>query len=596
MKFSLNVRQFLELFWVCGFVFYHSLYGSAVENKTAIMRLSDIKPGMKGEWHTVVEGNEIKKFPLEVIDTMSTFVGPAQPAIFCRGLDEGQQKIGTVAGMSGSPVYIEGQLIGAYAYGFPWPKEQVLIGVSPIESMFQVLDYESAANIIGENTPIPKAFPEAVPLSAENRSREISPLLVGVGGFSSTVLDRFRQDWLDLGFSLNHLAAVGGSGSVKSGNSDDQLVPGASVAAVLLGGDFKVAAVGVVTWREGNTLLAMGHPFLAQGNVKIPMATANILDIVQSYETSFKLAKVGDVVGSFFQDRLTAMAGRVGLMAPVTNLLFNVTNTEGVKKTYQGDLFHNRDLGPLVASMALSQVLQSTLDGGVDQSYVLKTTIEIENSKSVTQTFYAYGSTGPDQVARAFLKDLRLLLNNRYCFPNIKKITFDIRFEKGIKRIELVDVQVVSGKPKPGGNIRLQLTLQDFLGDKRLEYVQLYIPANRPKGAMQIRIGDVAIARDAYEGVDPLIGFRSFEDIVQYLNQRRSNAAFYVQLVQETKGIHFGGRSLSDLPRSVFACYDTPKAWFKAGFLDARILDEVILPQVGFCIGGPCIFDLIIDY
>jgi hypothetical protein len=92
------------------------------------------------------------------------------------------------------------------------------------------------------------------------------------------------------------------------------------------------------------------------------------------------------------------------------------------------------------------------------------------------------------------------------------------------------------------------------------------------------------------------MGFRSFADIVDYLNTKHANNAFYVQLVQETKGIHFGGKALADLPRSLFASYDTPKAWFKAGFIDAYILDEVILSKKGVCVGGPCVFDLILDY
>ena len=570
------------------------------EIKTPIMPLSEVKPGMKGEWRTVVSGTKIESFPLEVVDVIPTFVGPKQPVIFCRALDDHQKDIGTVAGMSGSPVYIDGKLVGAYAYGFPWPKDQALVGLSPIEEMLKVLAYGKSSTVMGQDgSHIPEGAPGPLPLNQEEpRGLKPVPLLLSVAGFSSSVLSDFSSEWEGLGFTLNALSAVGGDEDhALPLVSDDSglLAPGSAVAAVLLGGDFKVAAAGTVTWKEGDTLLAMGHPFLSQGGVRIPMAAAEIVDIVQSYETSFKLAKIGPTVGSFFQDRLTAMAGEVGVFAPVTQLLFNVTTPKGDVRSYKGDLFQNRDLGPLVAAMALSQTIQSTLDAAFEQSYVLKTRIEVEGFAPIIQSHVAYGPSGASTLAKAFLNDFRLLLNNRFEFPKVKAVTFDIILQEGIKRVELLEVQVISGKPKPGGVLALQLKLKDFLGPIRKSVVHIPLPRNRHKGAVEVRVGGAEMADVAYEGDDPRLGFRSLADVITYLRSYRSNDSLYIQLVQEAPGMQLGGQAMADMPKSVFSLYETPKAWFKAGFLDVQVLHEVILPQGGSCVGGPCILGLNLD-
>ncbi len=566
----------------------------ANSSDTAIMPLSEVRPGMKGEWKTVVSGTQIQSFPLEVIDVVPNFVGPKQSVIFCQSLDEHQMDMGTVAGMSGSPVYIDGKLVGAYAYGFPWPKQQALIGVSPIEEMLKVLDHSESSGVMGAEGPgIPGSAPGVLPLGDEERKNiSATPILLSVAGFSSESIAEFSKDWERLGFMLKVSAAAGGAQTnVEASNESDMLIPGSAVAAVLLSGDFKMAAAGTVTWKEGSRVLAMGHPFLKQGPVRIPMALAEIVTIVQSYETSFKLAKIGDTVGSFFQDRLTALAGEIGVFAPTTNLLINVTTADGQKRSYSGDLFQNRDLGPLVAAMALLQSLNSTLDTAFEQSYFLTSKIQVEGYDPIIQERVACGPLGARQLSREFLEDFRFLLNNKFEFPKVKSIEFDVSLQQGTRHVELLEVQVVSGKPLPGSLLELQLKLKDYQGPVRVESLKIPLPHNRPIGDLELRIGNAKMADAAYRGKDPRLGFRSLRDVINYLRLNHKNGAFYVQLVQEAPGMQFAGRPMMDLPSSTLSLYTSPKSWFKAGTLDSYVLFEKELPQHALCVGGPCIMD-----
>jgi len=573
------IKKYWLLLWMgIQFIISHSITADTIS--TPIMPLSDVRPGMEGYWRTVVQGQEIVQFPLKVIDVIHTFIGPKQPVIFCESLDQSQLTIGTVAGMSGSPVFIDGRLVGAYAYGFPWPKDQVLIGLSPIEEMMKVFDYDDESIIPGAQ-PLPIAATHCA-TSPHTSTRTIA---LSTSGFSDDVLNEFAHQWEAHGFTLKPM----GGGS-NTGNPDlitDDLEPGAAVAAVLLGGDFQMAAAGTLTWCDGKRFLAFGHPFLKQGSVQIPLAKATVVTIVQSYETSFKLAKIGPVVGCITQDRLTAVGGEIGRFAPTTKLTFRVHGPSGQNHIYTGELFQNREIAALIATMAFKQSLQSTLHAASHQSYEVSTRIDIEGYPSIQLHQTAFGPQGASEMAGRFFEDLRFILSNKFEFPRLTATTCDIQIIPGIRRTELLEVQLLNGAIKPGDQLELKLQLQDYFGLKRFETVHLSIPKNRLLSPMSVYIGTAPMANEIVYGHHPILGLRSFSDIVRYLNNRYSDNQIYIQLTQPSTGISLRGTPLDGLPDSVFSVYESSKSYFKAGWISNEVIQQITLPQSGTCVGGP---------
>ena len=256
-----------------------------------ILPLSEIKAGMRGEWHTVVSGTRIDSFPMEVVGIVENFIGPQRPVIICKALDATNILTGPVAGMSGSPVFIDGKLIGAYAYGFLWPKEQSLFGVTPIEDMLEVeSNYPPVFKHAGTNgltraeagadpqwLATPASAASLPPLATLQSAMKPLPTPLFVSGVSERTLRKFAPQLAGLGLEV--MQAPSGR---ASHNIDNDLKPGTPVAGVLMSGDFHFAGTGTVTWRKGNRILAFGHPFLQSGPAEMPMASAEILTVVQS--------------------------------------------------------------------------------------------------------------------------------------------------------------------------------------------------------------------------------------------------------------------------------------------------------------------------
>ncbi|MGH8024029.1 MAG: hypothetical protein ACRED1_10635, partial [Limisphaerales bacterium] len=358
---------------------FFSLLAQA-RDSTPIMPLADVKPGMKGHWRTVVSGTRIDSFPMEVVGVADNFIGPGRPVIICEGLDATNKLTGPVAGMSGSPVYVDGKLLGAYAYGFVFPHDQDLFGVTPIGQMLEVEKYPPASNPWGSEPmaeaagagsaqwmAAPAAGLNVPPLAAMQSVMKPLPTPLFVSGVSQHTLRMFEPELNKLGLQV--MQAPSGSAGPMT-NTD--LEPGAAVSGVLMSGDFDFAGTGTVTWRHGNRILAFGHPFMQSGPTEMPMATAQILTVVSSFEESFKLLNIGRVVGTIYQDRLTAIAGEIGRMPRTTHVEIHLTSPSGAARVYQGDMFQNQLFSPVLTAIALEEALSETMESEEKQTIYLE--------------------------------------------------------------------------------------------------------------------------------------------------------------------------------------------------------------------------------
>jgi len=556
------------------------------DQSTPIMPLADIKPGMQGEWHTVVSGTRIDSFPMRVVGVADNFIGPGRPVIICEGLDATNRLTGPVAGMSGSPVYVDGKLLGAYAYGFTFPHNQDLFGVTPIEEMFEVEKYPPAsdpwgndqmANATDAEAPQWLAAPASgvnVPPLAEMQSlMKPLPTPLFVSGVSQHTLKMFEPQLDRLGLQVMQ-APSGSAGPM----ANTELEPGAAVSGVLMSGDFDFAGTGTVTWRDGNRILAFGHPFLQSGPTEMPMATAEILTVVSSLEESFKLLNVGRTVGTIYQDRLTAIAGEVGRMPRTTHVEIHLTPPHSHERIYQGDMFQNQLLSPTLTAIALEEALFATMESEEKQTIYLETEMDIEGHGTVSLTDAATEENGGFMLAIQQLELYDGLLNNPCEFPHVKSLFFHVRFANGFDWSRLDSLSMDRDEVKPGSTLRAVIGLRNYRGEPSAIPISIPIPADLEVSRLQVFVGDADAAMRLDETPTPP---KTLDQVLDRLRKTRSHQNICVKLLQTTPGLSVEGQNLPDLPPSVVAQFESPDANLRQATLNHVTLWETNFPVSG---------------
>ncbi len=562
------------------------LLSARADDATPIMPLADIKPGMTGEWHTVVSGTRIDSFPMRVVGIANNFIGPDRPVIICEGLDATNKLTGPVAGMSGSPVYIDGKLLGAYAYGFTFPHDQDLFGVTPIGQMLEVEKYPPAQDPWGNDQiasaaasgdpqwlAAPASGVNLPPLSELQSVMKPLPTPLFVSGVSQRTLEKFKPQLDRLGLEVMQ-APSGGTDSMT--NTD--LEPGAAVSGLLMSGDFDFAGTGTVTWRDGNRILAFGHPFMQSGPTEMPMAKAEILTVVSSFMESFKLLNTGPVVGTIYQDRLTAIAGEIGRMPRTTHVEINLTAPDGKQRVYQGDMFQNQLFSPTLTAIAVLQSLYSTMESEEKQTIYMDTDMEIVGHEPVKLSDAATGQDGPFTLAIQQLMLYGQLLGNSFEFPQVKSVVFHVRFANGFDWSRLDSLSIDRNEVKPGSTLRAIIGLRNYRSEPSFIPVSVPIPADVDASRLQLFVGD---ADSAMQLDMPPVSPKSFDQVLERLRMTRSHQNIYVKLLQTTPGLAIEGQNMPDLPPSVVAQFQSPNA-----NLHKATLNHVTLWETNFPVSG----------
>jgi hypothetical protein len=575
------------------------------------MPLSDIKPGMKGEWRTTISGTAIQTFSLEVIGVMQNFIGPQHAVILCQATDPSQIENGPVAGMSGSPVYIDGKLIGAYAYGWTFPKNQAIIGVTPIADMLEVLNDPVAPVLPGKPHPLPTiplanntsnpADTSASPgfstasgpgqlsdwrvtlggdrLAGKDFGTTLTPLPTPlmVSGVSGKTLSAFKDILAKRGLEL--MDAPGGSAS-NGGPPASSLEPGSPMGVVLLDGDFSIYGVGTLTWRQDDKILAFGHPMFKFGSVDMPLATAEIVTILRSYEHSTKLANIGPIVGTISQDRLTAIGGTIGPKPPMTAFTAQVTAADGTKKTFTGNLWQNRQYAPVIGAMGLMQSLDSTQQAAVEQTYAIDTTIDLDGLPPIKLSNVASGPDGENEASMDFMDSLDELMSNPFETPRVKSLNFDIKLRDSWQMSSLESVRVDSGQLRAGEKLSVTISLANYRDKSVEQKIDIPIPESAAGETLTLFLGDASSTETLDRG-GARRDFTSLTDVVNYLRQGRSRGALYVKLLQSQTGLRVSGSSLLGLPPSVEQLYLSPKNVSPGNLTTQTTLWETSIPVAG---------------
>ncbi|HNG92940.1 MAG TPA: SpoIVB peptidase S55 domain-containing protein, partial [Acidobacteriota bacterium] len=336
--------------------------------------LKEVKSGMKGIARTIFQGSQMEEFGVEVLGVIYGLPTPTQSSIIIRLSGANAERTGVFAGMSGSPVFINGKLVGAIAFSFPFSKEP-LGGVTPIEEMLSIFetgesDVHTARGLFSFQD-LATVKPASVPVELSQRQTPVligadaaytpslAPLVgqtmmpiatpISVSGVPSDILAQYAPQFEALGFRLvSGLSGAAPMGTGLKPFDDTTLLPGSTISVLLAGGDFSFAAGGTVTWRDGNQVYAFGHPFLNFGATQFPMSEGSVVTVVPNINNSFKLTIPGPPVGMINQDRTTAIRGQLGQAAPMIPITLNVTTSRGAERTYRFEVINDSFLTPLL--------------------------------------------------------------------------------------------------------------------------------------------------------------------------------------------------------------------------------------------------------
>lgn len=520
-----------------------------------LMRIEEVKPGMEGEWRTVIFGTEIQTFPLRVIGVAEHFVGPNQPVIICEALDETNILSGPVAGMSGSPVFIDGKLIGAYAYGYTWPKEQAIIGVTPIYNMLPVLEDKGRA--VASSGSVNAHWKSVEPASRERLNEYKSvlqplPTPLIAAGISDATLEAFSGELDALGITM-----MNGPGGATSSELSGEIEAGSAVSAVLMQGDFNFGATGTVTHVVGDQLLAFGHPFFQWGSVEMPLAQAEILTVIRSLSSSFKLSNMGAQVGRVYQDRLTGIAAELGPLSPMSGFSISVSYPNFDDKMFSAKMFRHPRLSPIVAAMATMEALRGGLEYSEELTLRVKTTIDVEGYDPIEVTDI-FAGTGVDNAA-AFqqLAIHQLITDNTFDPPVVNSIAVEIESRPVTEVTYLEAVYLHEDSVQPGGTVNLTLKIKNHQGERFTKQVSFELPEEIRRERVEVLVADaISVDQVEFEG---FYTATRFEHVLERIENLKSRDHIYVKLMRRSPGISLEGQHLAGLPPSTLTLLKNAK-------------------------------------
>ena len=511
--------------------------------------LASVHAGLHGTAYTVFEGIVPEPFGVDVLGVLHNAQGPGEDLILARLTGAKAEYTGVVAGMSGSPVYIDGKLVGAIAFRIGEFSKEPIAGITPIAQMMPVRDMSPR----GEQAALPG---ESEIEAARTAITPIETPLV-FSGFSLAALALWKQHAPALGVGLEPQAGLGGvAGSAPSDASTGPLEPGSAVSALLVAGDMEIAATCTVTYLDAGHLLACGHPLTQFGEVSLPMTEADVVATLASPAGSFKIVNTGKVVGAFNQDRQTAIGGLLGAtahMIPVEIALHPAPGTKAQARTLHLRVLDQAQLTPTAVLVSLFQALQQTPSYAEEASYRIRATVQVAGYPPVEfGTLAAPGSLGPAALAAALNVGVRLnaLYSSSDRRSPIESVHINVETIAGRQAATLSRATLEQQSAHAGGRILVNATVAPYRGEARSLQIPLVLPAALPQGEVRLLVSDGPtldrlLAQGRSTVATPLGG------TIDQLNALHADDRLYVTLLAPDAELSVDGRVLASVPPSV---------------------------------------------
>ncbi len=549
---------------------------AAAEAVTMTMPLSQVKPGMKGRGKSVFQGRAIEEFEAEILGVLVNNA-PKRSVILARLKGRGLESTGIIQGMSGSPVYVEGKLIGAVAYGFSFSKEPIA-GITPIEEMLAVDRAPAAPRTAPVTAPALRDGLGQEELSVDFRAAlaarpagdawaaGLAPLEMPlvVSGLSAGALERARSLFASLGFRAVR-AGTSGQLPLAPAPAGPSVREGDAVGIQLVGGDLDISAVGTATYVDGRKVLAFGHPLYNLGAVEYGLTQAEVIAVMPSLESSFKLASPGPVIGRFTQDRTAGALGEVGVLPKTIPLNISLQTAPGVRQDFKLRLAADRFLTPALVNIAVSSLVTSEQRSLGDISLEFDADVFLDKgglSVHLEDLFTGSYDNPPVSLSGLLAAVVHYLMNNEFKDVGVFRIDLNVRAVEEARTATLERVLLDKYEVSPGEPIRLQAFYRTPKQEGLMEEVTVLAPALPAGTEFQLLVGDAAsmqqVERAQYR-VQELVP-RGLEQLVRLLSNLRKNNRIYFRLMAPKPGLFLKGEELPNLPPTLKSMFASPRA------------------------------------
>lgn len=571
--FSFKLKKYSILILTCLLFGLHSLQGAT--NK--IMPLSQVKPGMKGTGRSVFAGRQVENFEVEILGVMEN-VQPGRSSILARLKGQGLENTGVIAGMSGSPVYVEGQLIGAVAFSYAFAREAIA-GITPIEEMMALTGGSQSTR---PSSGLPTALnPEALTQEGLSRAyqeifsrteegpvpdRAFVPVKIPLifSGFSERA---FRQH--QSFFSRNNFQPVLGTGQAagQTLNLTPQpvtLSEGQAVGVQLVSGDLDLTAVGTVTYVDGKRILAFGHPFYNLGPVDYGLTTAEVLTVVPSLESSFKLASTGQLIGRVIQDRTGGVLAETGALPRYIPLNIEVQDSPVRLKQFRLKLVNDQVLTPALVNMALSTLISSEERSFGNLSVDFEANLFLENGLSVRleDLFSGNMDSASTSLSGLVAAVVYMLKNNEFNDIGINQIEVKVRVVEQLRTATLEKVLLDKYEVQPGEVIQVKTYFRTQGNDLKTEEVEFMAPSLPPGTEFELVVAEASYIQQLERSLYRIQDFRprNLNQLIRLLGNLRKNNRIYFKVVAPRPGLFLKGEELPNLPPSLKNMFSSPRA------------------------------------
>jgi hypothetical protein len=518
--------------------------------------LSEVHRGLHGVAYTVFEGTQPEAMDVEILGVLKNVLGPDQDMILARLHGSKPEYTGVVAGMSGSPVYIDGKLLGALSYRIGQFSKEPIAGITPIAEMLAVNGTPKPAINTAmwmPGTPSQSAASSSAPTAVADVT-DIHPIETPLllSGFSPEAV-RFFQEHVSV-MGLTPVAGIGGSSS-DDGHMDSSspLLPGSAVSALLVRGDLEIAATCTVTYVDPHQVLACGHPITRYGDVSIPMTKADVVATLASPLNSFKIVNTTQTIGAFTEDRSSAIRGVPGEPARMIPVVIHTHG--GLRdRTLHMEVIDNPDITPGAVMVSLYESLLETNSYSEELTYELRGTVAIDGYPLLHLNSLIAPTEQLPSALRAALtvgQRFQTVYGNSARVRNIQRIDLDIDSLPGRRSIQLERAQASQPAAHPGDTVVVEATLRPFRGETRNVRIPIPLPLTLNPGPLRILLSDggtldrLTTASSSNEGPVEL------SSIIHQMNAAHQDDRLYVTLLLPNAQAVVDGRTLASIPISM---------------------------------------------
>jgi hypothetical protein len=580
------------------------LFGAATlsraQQSTEILPLSQVHPGMQGYAYTIFAGDQVEKFDLEVLGIMPNFLGPKQSIILVQLKGPKVEHTGVVAGMSGSPVYLDGKLAGALSLKLGIFTKEPIAGVTPIADVLNppvqatpsqpLQPTQSGQNSQFSASSVPN---DAASISANNFASQQLTLPAGsalepietplvFSGFQASALRQFSSQLQGYGF----VAAQGGTAAPRP--DDSQLKPGDMAGMVLVQGDASINSACTVTAVQADRVFLCGHPFLSLGDVQLPMARSRVLTTLSSDMASTKIVNVGGSIGTITGDHITAVTGKLG--APPAMIPLELTlSVAGAEKQLHFQLVNHPRLTPiLVALTTFSGLTQNSLYGEGTTLH-LSGEIQLKNHAPVQieNTFAPGDALSPDglPIALTMQSIFSRLFTNNFEATAIERVSLRVESVPGRHSFTIESAWLEKGEAAPGETLRVRVLLRPYRGPAQIQETTVHVPDQVTRGTMlRVLVSDADMLNRASRGfaATGASASASLDQLIALLNRERRNDRLYVGLFAPSPTMLWEDKELPNVPLSQINIVDGRPAPGTVQVLRESLSSESSIP-----LGGP---------